>query len=494
MPQERETELKLEVDQPDQLAISKALGLGEPRATRLSATYYDTPKAALGRAGISFRLRRSPDGCIQTINLARSDAAGLFDRDEWERTLAGDAPDLSAVDDAGLGEALGDTAAWQKIRPAFVVEVERRVWRTVTGDGDGDIEIVFDEGEVSADGQHDRLCEIELELKQAPADALFGLARSLAEAVPVRIGVLTKAERGYRLLSGEAGKATPAGAMQLTADATIADAFAVVVEACLHHFRLNEPLVAERDAAALHQARVALRRLRSALSLFRDVVADPSFDALREGLKRVANVLSEARNLDVLIERIAEAGNSAAPLDALRREREAAYAHAVEELASERTRRLMIDVLEWSVIGHWCQGSLSRAVHPMGPIADFAAQVLDRQRRRVKKRGRGLIGLDAEPRHEVRIEAKKLRYAAEFFGSLFQEEKQRRRRKSFVTALEAVQEHLGALNDLATAEELAHGLAARGIDLPQRRVDEGELLRQADAAYDRLVDAKPFWR
>src|SRR6187431_477648 len=82
-------------------------------------------------------------------------------------------------------------------------------------------------------------------------------------------------------------------------------AFQAIALSCLHRFELSRDLLARTgDAEALHQARVALRQLRSALSIFREIVADERFDEIRGGLRRLAATTNEARDLDALIARM----------------------------------------------------------------------------------------------------------------------------------------------------------------------------------------------
>lgn len=492
MDRVREVELKLELD--PSAARTVAGSLGEATTNRLLATYYDTPRGSLRERGISFRVRRSAEGYVQTVKVARGAGAGFFDRAEWEMPLDSDEPDLSVIDEAGLRDALDKPKEWKKLRPIFTVDVERTLWREAL-DG-GSAEVVLDQGSVLANGVRTPISELELELGQGSAAALFGLARRIAGSAPFRIGVLTKAERGYRLLDGSAACPTKAEPTRLPAGTTTAEAFAVIVQACLRHLRLNEPLVGQRDAAGLHQARVALRRLRSAISLFQKLVADEQTEAIKRELRRLAATLGDARNLDVLLERITP-GRDGAVVHKLGQAREAAYDRALAALDSERSRALMLDVLEWAEVGSWRTRPPPSTAAPLDmPALDFASDVLKRYRRRVRKRGAGLATLDPEDRHRVRIDAKKLRYASEFFASLFEGKKERRRAKTFVSALEDLQASLGALNDIATGERLAKELSAKGIDLPAdiADADEAQLLRDAEIAHKAFAKAKPFWR
>ena len=115
----------------------------------------------------------------------------------------------------------------------------------------------------------------------------------------------------------------------------------------------------------------------------------------------------------------------------------------------------------------------------------------------MKKHGRDLAAAGDEGRHKVRREAKKLRYAAEFFTALFDRKRERRRYKHFVGVMEKLQEQLGALNDRAAAGDVFttlgvdNGPSAVALLFPD---DKGKSLDTAESAHDALVDAKRFWR
>ena len=488
----REIELKLEVPPGAAREVISLLG-GKGKSKHLHATYYDTPDGALRDRGISFRVRRDDGAFVQTIKVDRGPGGGLFDRSEWERALADATPDFTAIDEADLRDALDGDDGWDAVTPAFIVDVERMVWDATMADGTA--EVVFDRGSVIAIGAKSAISEVELELRAGSASLIFALARRIASTAPVRLGVLTKAERGHRLRTARARRATKAEPLTLPGDATTAEAFGRIAETCLRQFRLNEPLIVERDVSGLHQSRVALRRLRSAISMFRKVVADERSDEIRLRQRTLAATLGDARNLDVLIERL-HGDCDGALLAELQTKREAAYDRALAALDTADARLLSLDVLEWAELGRWrTWPSEDAAAVLASPARDFAAGVLDRHRRRVKKRGANLSRLDPEQRHQLRIEAKKLRYATEFFSSLFEGKKKQRRARNFRAALEALQDNLGALNDIATGEALAQDLAARGVTLPAiGGEDAAQLLDQAEESHDALVDAKPFWR
>ncbi|WP_419827808.1 CHAD domain-containing protein [Sphingomonas sp.] len=483
MSEHQEVELKLEFAEGDAAAVASlpAWTAAPAEARRLVATYYDTPARELRDAGFTLRVRSDGDRHVQTIKAAGT-AAGLFVRPEWESEVDDARPRLDRL--AGPMAPLVTPDLLDRLAPAFATEVERAV-RIIEHAG-ATIEVAIDRGVVGTGTREERLHEIELELKAGTPAALFSLARTIAEAAPVRLGMLSKAERGFRLLDAKPGRPAKAEPIAFPPGTDAARAFRLVAQSCLRQFRLNEAaLLAGDDApAVLHQARVGLRRLRSALSLFAELYqADEAAARIAEGLRASAVVLGEARDIDVLTGRLDEVE------PALDEARTSARAHVLAELRGARHRELMIDLAEWLAIGPWLSDPASAQARAT-PVSEAAGVILDRFRKRLKRRGARLAKIDDEARHRVRIVAKKLRYATEFFASVADTPKRQRRHERFLMALERLQEHLGELNDAATAPLLArrHGLA------PPPLADRDKAIAKAADAFDELVDARRFWR
>lgn len=483
----REIELKLELTaEAAEVLIKSNLLPAKTSVLRQCTIYFDTPAQDLSEAGFEIRIREAAGRRIQTVKATGSQTAGLFARPEWERPVENDSPVLD--DTTPLRVLLGAKA--HGIGPVFEVDVERRIWN-VTQD-DAVIEVVLDRGEILAGERRTPVSEIELELKRGSPSGLFALAHRIAAIVPLKLGVLNKAERGYRLL-GPAVRTVKSEPIMLSADMTAADALNRVAGACLRQFRLNEVLLDRNNPEALHQARVALRRLRSAFTIHKTMLQDSRFAHLREELRWLAGALGEARDLDVLVVRN-DGEKVHAMLEAARTN---AYNTVEAALASDRARLLLLDLSEWLALGEWLSLPSSKEVREQ-PARDFAIMALDRFRRKVKKGGRDLAELDDSARHKLRRDAKKLRYTAEFFAPLFERKRQKRRHKTFLSALEALQDHLGALNDLATAPEL---LARLGLDsdhaaaaLLEPGKDRAELIEAAAETHETVIDAKRFWR
>ena len=252
----------------------------------------------------------------------------------------------------------------------------------------------------------------------------------------------------------------------------------------------------------VHQMRVATRRLRSALAVFRPVADFPERKPLGAGLRATATCLGAARDWDVFLGDTAERAVAAFPDDgrfrallaAARRQRQAAYAELRTHLAGAEFRELQIGLACASVLRPWeREATPNPRLHE--DTAAFAAAALARQMKRVRHAGRDLAALPLPALHELRKDCKRLRYAAEFFLPLFPEKPARR----FVKRLSALQEELGALNDGATAAGLmAHlGRAERShaAGLMEGFVTAGAAAARARVghAWKRFRQTEPFW-
>ncbi len=510
----RETEIKLDLDPaevPAVLALPALRDVPERSASDLLTTYYDSADGALRKAGLTLRVRAVDGTHRQTVKRG-AHGAGVLGRDEWECAVAGPAPDRDALARTPAGEAIAEHVV---LVPLFTLRVSRTAIR-LHRDGT-EMEVAVDLGTVEIEGAAPGVpfAEVEIELVSGAPGELFALARELAQAIPLRLGATTKAERGFAHRAAEGARAQKSEPVVLDPGKTAGAAFQAVAAACLVHLRRNEPLVlAARDPEALHQTRVALRRLRSAFSLFKPVADVRETRGIREMLRARIAVLGDARNLDVLLlqtlpKEMERRPDQAADFLALRArlelERAQAYDAVVAMLASADWRRLVIDVAALLAGGEWLRADATAKARET-PVAEFAAEILERRRRRVKRRGRHLFDLAPDARHTVRIEAKKLRYGAEFFASLAEGRKGRRHQAALVDALSDLQDALGVLNDVETGRALLGAAAARagqsgegtaafaaGLLTADREGGTSKDLKSAAKAYARFAGVKRFW-
>ncbi len=266
-------------------------------------------------------------------------------------------------------------------------------------------------------------------------------------------------------------KAVRAHALKLSPRMNVEKAFQAIVRNCLDQIEANETgVIKYHDVESLHQMRVGLRRLRSALGMFDDALSLPV--ALRAELDWLVAQLGPARDWDVLagstLPAISGSVEALAPLVpvqlAAADKANALHAAAGEAVGSERYQDLIGHLERWLDERGWraMQLPADRARLKMR-IADFAKGILEKDQQRLLKRGRKLKQADPEARHRVRIAAKKARYAAEFFASLYPQKTVR----PYVRALASLQDELGLMNDASVAAGLLGQLSEGDVALAE---------------------------
>lgn len=507
----QEVELKFELepealDRLEERLTVRAADLS-PAQTVVSV-YYDTPGHALHKAGLTLRVRLDGKRRVQTV---KTEGDGLFTRGEWECDLVQDGLNLDALSKTPFADTFSDAAPL--LKPIFATRMRRT--RRLIREPTGEVEAALDRGEIEAEGRTARVCELELELKAGLPEALFGLARRLAESEPLRLSFESKAERGFRLLSAAAPGPYGGEPPRLKREMTVAQAFAAIGARSLRQLTANvQTLRALRRPEALHQTRVAIRRLRTGFKLFEAAARDGDYERLAGELKWLGRELDQARDLDVMIadtfrpaaDRFHDQKGLAELGKRMHEARGAAYDRALKALDSPRYLTLTLDLAAWLDSGDWRDPG-GRASGAIGP---FARQGLDRLRRQVKRRGQGLERLSPELRHKLRIRTKRLRYAVEFFGDLYDGAPGRNK---FTETLKALQDSLGCLNDLEVARQQGLALAesggraagdsptqgarqafAAGLMIGARAKSERPMLKTAGKLLDKLMAAEPFWR
>lgn len=469
-----ELELKLRVA-PEALPrlrrsrILQRLQSGARSTERLIATYYDTPDECLRRMGISLRLRDEDGVLVQAIKRKRRNGGAALARDEYETPLrdAGEWP--RRAPDKETDAAIRKAHKRGRLQPQFVIDVRRSSQEIVSADG-ARIEFALDLGEVRGPDPASApqpFAEMELELIEGDASALFEAARPLAAFYPLRPAIESKADFARRMAGGAPAPPRKAGKLDLGDAPNIRAAFATLLDSVSRQFVGNVEAVADaRDPEGVHQMRVALRRLRAAWPVFRRFDDDPRTAALVAEAKSFASALGAARDCDVFEEetlvkmRLASPGD--ADLDALSRlvaaRRARAWRKILEEINDGRAARLAIDLGE--AAARWAARARYPALEQGPKLKKFAARALKRSWRRAKGHGADLVALPPTERHELRIDLKKFRYGVDLFGSLFSAKKVSPHR----ARLKRLQDDLGAMNDSAVAVEFADELRREAAD------------------------------
>ena len=416
---------------PRGLARWELLSDAQPRVQTLSAIYFDTSDFTLASHRFGLRVRRESGRWVQTFKaekdgLARTEINHILSQRNLQPTPGIDTsglPDRSELMALGMRktDAVG-IARPQALRPIFSVRVRRTSWLVTVGASQ--IEVAFDSGVISTDAAQSKILEVELELVCGQRSDLFAATQSLslffeAQGQAACLEPRSKAQRGLMLIAPTAQhhkmpKARQAGSTGLVLGAHLlraAQALAAQVWVILESAHPEGP----------HQARVALRQIRTILKLIHAATQDPSTDApmdlaidapgdpLLLLAAALADSLGELRDLDVATEKVLRPLRETLPTDQdildasslISTARSAIQETLRHDLARAQTRGLVIALL--------IRADELRTHHGLSPAAAFARGQAQLLLKRVARRRR--VAHSPEGRHRLRLAYKALRYA-----------------------------------------------------------------------------------
>lgn len=487
-----EFELKFQVPRERVAAVEEALRRGSVQSTRLRARYFDTADGALARARLGLRLRQEGGSWVQT---AKGPGDGTFHRLEHSVELPeGDAgmPDVRRHSGHAVGRKLQRALerSGQPLQPTFETDVER-LTRIVESPG-VTVEVALDRGEVRAGGRAQPLQELEFELKQGHRSALVELAQTWRAQHLLWLDPLPKAEIGRRLAAGEdAGPATRAAPV-VGSGKRASRMLAAVLESALDQVLANAREIAAGTGqpAHVHQARVGLRRLRTALRELADVPALGSLPPqVAPALTAAFRVLGEHRDRSTLIPALQAESAAAGGPQLHWRPALPDVAAAVREPAFQEALLHLLGLAQGLKEGAG-DGSDDRT----RPLRARARKRLARLHARIARDGVRFEQLDEEGRHRVRKRLKRLRYLAELMRPLFKPGAV----DSYVKALKQLQDALGAYQDANAGRRMFVQQAAQepaawfvaGYLAAREEALAGTCAR---ACRKMLRKARPFW-
>jgi len=466
-----EIELKLTVPEAAREALRRRLdAYGQQAPVKVASVYFDTADRRLLSARAALRVRRIGEGAaaqwVQTLKTG-DHAGALTRRGEWEAAVTGARPRPESLADSPLQRLLGEEPA--RLVPVFRTRFERTV-RAVRL-RDARIEVAFDEGQISAGRRTEPVCEIELELKDGSPSAIFELALELIgqgrSALALRPAVESKAARGYRLAQRGIDRPVPADAEGFCAllqpHRTHLEAVRRIVGHGVHRVLANVPgAMRGDDIEYVHQARVALRRTRSALRVLG--VAKGADDPIGRDLRWMADCFGATRDWDVLLT------HSLPSLRRADRSRDEVQWSRLLERAQARRRHQQRRLCAALGGARFARAALRLLQWAEAPAAPTAAQLLQVARRAIERghdrlmaAARDLPDLSPQGQHRLRILAKRQRYALELVAPCMPTGAPARTLKR----LARLQQLLGEINDVHVAVSVLPSLT-RSRELVQR--------------------------
>ena len=263
-------------------------------------------------------------------------------------------------------------------------------------------------------------------------------------------------------------------------------AFSLIALRCLECMVANQEATARGDSEALHKMRISITCLKAAVSFFSSMVAGDQWRRLKLEFKWLNSHLGAARDLDVVIGRLAVNGDGQNLTPKLSHDWSSSHTRAATALKSERFRRLIANAAEWIQHGDWRRPD-ETAAHPVRAmtISDYAFRRLTRWRGQILRRSSELAVMDPETRHRLRIKTKRLRYAMEWFGEFLPGSTPKILRAT-LRQLRRAQTCLGELNDAERARAL---LKPSGADAGQAATPkrDKQLIRTTQAAFEALI-------
>lgn len=470
---------------------------GETRSALLRAVYFDTPALDLKGRGVALRMRREGRGWVQCIKGPGEAIGGLHRREELEWAVPDETPELSLLCRSPFGDLFREPRIRRSLRPVFSMEFQRRTVELDLG-GDSAAELALDTGEMRAGRRKAPISEAELELVRGKPEAVLDFALGLVDALPLRIGYATKAARGYALAEKETPQPFKAGELTLDPEAAAAAACVRIFDDCAAQIHRNEQgFLDGSEPEYLHQLRVGLRRLRAALGMPRDMAWREALHPLRADLQWLSRSLSRARDWDVFVEEVRRMlhktqvpGRRRLSLQ-MAREWNSVLQDARNDVRAARYQQLWLQLAKLAVVH-------AGTIAPQTSTLSFAKHTLSRRYARLIRHGEPRA-LDNAALHAIRIDAKKLRYSAEFFLSLWQKKEGNR----FVETLKRLQDVLGRISDASAGRAIMAQLGTAGGASGERGahrlvfegIEEAEAAARAQLAmaWKRFVGTRPHW-
>ncbi|MFK4204466.1 CYTH and CHAD domain-containing protein [Acinetobacter junii] len=437
-----EIELKFQLPESKKKSVLQFLNKQSAQKIRLQAKYYDTADRLLAKNYVAIRLRQEGDHWVQTFKAATKNHLQRIEEDiylgkceqepELDLTLYKHNQTVQSV----LRDVLGDSPT--ELLLQFQTDVQRTFH--VFEFGNSLIEVCLDDGEIRTPNNQAKICEVEFELKQGSPQDLITFADTWVKKYQLWLDVRSKAERGNLLaVAKRVSPATKAKTLKLESDISADQAIKQIVENTLNHILPNAAAIADGVAEAdhIHQARVGIRRLRSALKHFSNwsTQVDESWESQ---LAEIFRALGNSRDNDAiqdsvipLIQKVCDFEFKLTASDAT---------NIAQIFSRTQTTELFLSLLNFSY----------RESESKPKVTKQAAKSLTKLYQKILKDAEHFSSLAVEEQHRTRKRVKQLRYCIDFISDIYPEKDV----QQFLDKLQPIQEYLGFYNDLFVAEHI----------------------------------------
>jgi inorganic triphosphatase YgiF len=453
---------------PERLAsVQAAVRRGRFAGVRMQARYFDTTDGALAAHGIAFRLRLEGEHWVQTVKAVGNGPLDRYEHNAARGPAAPGAapqpiPELHAGTPAGTRLLHALHAAQGPLTETYGTGIDR-ITRTITRQGTV-VELALDTGQVVAhrgtpQQTEARICELELELKAGPVDGLAALARQWAARHGLYLSTVSKAERGERLLAAPGSRPThPARPQRITHHLPAGPALQqAVVAQCLQQILGPASEIAEGsdDAEQVHQLRIGIRRLRTALRELAPLTPGRFDPAWERPLAQVFEQLGQLRDRYQVMQRIeADLRAAGAPPVLAQDDEDTGAAAAMHIVRAAAFQGALVGLMAFAT-----QGLQATASEPAGLDAKATRRLLQKRLRalhdQIRKGAQDFAVRTPQAQHRLRKRLKRLRYLTEFMAPALSAKS-----AHFLSSLQPALSALGRLNDERVAAQLYRDIAA----------------------------------
>ncbi|KXZ65288.1 CYTH and CHAD domain-containing protein [Acinetobacter venetianus] len=480
-----EIELKFQLPESKKKNVLQTLNKQKAQKIRLQAKYYDTADRLLAKNYVAIRLRQEGEHWVQTFKAASKNHLQRIEEDIFLGKCA-EEPELdlslykhNQTVQSVLRDILGNNA------PELILQFQTDVQRSfhVFEFENSKIEVCLDDGEIRTPTDQAKICEVEFELKQGSAQDLILFSKTWVEKYQLWLDVRSKAERGNLLAIGKkVSPATKAKSLNLESNASAEQAIKQIVENTLNHILPNTAAIADGVAEAphVHQARVGLRRLRSALKHFSNwsTQIDPTWESQ---LAEIFQALGQSRDFDAIKDSVIPLVQQVSHFEF------GLIANQTKDIAQQfshpKTTQLFLSLLNFVYSENEHKAKLSKQ----------AAKSLSQLYAKILKDSAQFLDLPVEQQHRTRKRVKQLRYCIDFIAGLYPE----KNIQPFLDKLEPIQEYLGFYNDLYVAEKIfeqqAVGQSEFLFALGWVKAQQPHVAKKADKKLKTLSVQDAFW-
>lgn len=480
-----EIELKFQLPESKKKNVLQTLNKQKAQKIRLQAKYYDTADRLLAKNYVAIRLRQEGEHWVQTFKAASKNHLQRIEEDIFLGKCA-EEPELdlslykhNQTVQSVLRDILGNNA------PELILQFQTDVQRSfhVFEFENSKIEVCLDDGEIRTPTDQAKICEVEFELKQGSAQDLILFSKTWVEKYQLWLDVRSKAERGNLLAIGKrVSPATKAKSLNLESNASAEQAIKQIIENTLNHILPNAAAIAGglAEATHVHQARVGLRRFRSALKHFSNwsTQIDPTWESQ---LAEIFQALGQSRDLDAIkdavIPLVQQVSHFEFPLIANQTK------DIAQQFSHPKTTQLFLSLLNFVYSENEHKAKLSKQ----------AAKSLSKLYAKILKDSAQFLDLPVEQQHRTRKRVKQLRYCIDFIAGLYPEKKV----QPFLDKLQPIQEYLGFYNDLYVAENIFEQQAVKQPEflfaLGWIKAQQPHVLKKANKKLQCLSAKDIFW-